>query len=340
MLDLMRKNASSWIIKLMLGSIIISFAFFFGYNRIQRSRGNLLGKNEGEAVATVNGTPISVEIFKMYLDKNLERLKDSFKGESIPDNMIEFVQKMTMQQLIQRTLLLNAAKKMGITISDIQLADAIKKDVSLMSGGKFDPEFYRERYLPYFENRYHINYEEILKEDIIINTFEKLISSGGTSLSEKSNEKEEKISWTFEVADIKPQKLVDEKVIDDAAKANEIVELFSNQPNNWKKLGKEKHVDVKTTEPLTVAERAPILNGKGSFEDFKKIFSLNEGEITSPINNGDSTFLVRLVKKNKESSADTDEPSRKYNSDFLNEWLQREAEMAKVVNYIDPKPEI
>ena len=72
MLDLMRKHASSWLIKVFLGAIIIVFSFW-GIGSYNTSRAN--------RVATVNGEPISVEAYREAYQRIIERLRQQFGNQ-------------------------------------------------------------------------------------------------------------------------------------------------------------------------------------------------------------------------------------------------------------------
>ena len=115
-------------IKLILGAIIISFAFFFGYSRMSRSRRGIAGLAPGQPVAIVNGAEISDTDFSFFYDRNMDRLEQTIKEGAINESMRKFAQSMTLQQLIQRQLLLQTAHEAGIQISDQELASTIRKN--------------------------------------------------------------------------------------------------------------------------------------------------------------------------------------------------------------------
>lgn len=326
MLDILRKHASSWLIKVILGAIIISFAFFFGYNRMTRAKRSVAGFGSSEAVATVNGVDIPASEFRFFYERNYERMKEMIKGEGAADSLTKIARSMTLQQLVQRELLLETATKLGIRVPDSELATVIRKNPELIKDGEFDPIFYRHQYLPYFENRYGINFEELVRQDLIINELHAMFAD----VDQKSPAKEQTTQWTFEVASISPKKLVEEKVVKDDAEAKKIQEAFSANPKDWKNLAKKYHSDIKAVGPITISQRMQILNGGGTFEDFEKIFTLNETKPVTSIEQADTVYMVKFAGRKTAEAA----PAADRKSDFLSDWMRRQMTTAKIQTFL------
>lgn len=328
MLDLMRKHASSWLIKFMLGAIIVSFALFFGYSRISRTRRAIGGLPEGHPVATVNRMPISVEEFRFFFDRTMDSLKTTIKDESSSKSIRNFAQMLTLQQLIRRNMELKIAGDIGISVPDEELASTIRKSIAGMRGEEFDPIFYRHQFLPFFEDRYGINYEALTRQDLSIDMLQKNFSN----LGDKPAGESENIMWTFEVAEVDPKTLTEKKVITDETEAPKIAKKFISSSNNWKKLADENKVEIKTVGPITIAERSRILGERGTIEELEQIFTLEKENpvIKSPIKRGERLFVVKLVEKKNAPIAQKE----KRTDEFLNNWLQNEITDAKIVNYL------
>src|SRR3989338_3361257 len=94
MLDQLRKNASSIIIKVILGLIILSFMLFFGYSQIESQRTESL-----RWAATVNGIPIPRQKFEIYLDQSLQNASQSFK-DGLPPEFEKILRNNLIQQLV------------------------------------------------------------------------------------------------------------------------------------------------------------------------------------------------------------------------------------------------
>src|SRR3989344_8010299 len=109
MLKIMRRHAG-WGLKVVLGIIIVSFAFFFGYNEIQRA---------GQLVAMkINDHEISFDRYNFFYDTQFERFRQIFQSESgeIPEFVKQSVQSQTQRFLAQRVLLTALAKQLGVMI--------------------------------------------------------------------------------------------------------------------------------------------------------------------------------------------------------------------------------
>jgi TRAP-type C4-dicarboxylate transport system permease large subunit len=119
MLNVMRKQAGSWMIKVILFAIVIVFVFWgVGSFRSQ----------EANKVAVVNDEIISVAEYRRTYNNLLDQYRQRF-GSSLNDGMIEMlnVKKQALDQLIDRTILLQEAKKLDLRVSDAEIAESIMK---------------------------------------------------------------------------------------------------------------------------------------------------------------------------------------------------------------------
>jgi hypothetical protein len=327
MLDVLRKHASSWLIKVILGAIIISFAFFFGYNRMSKAKRSLKGLAPGQPVAMVNGSEISDTEFRFFYERALERLRESVKDNAMAGQLQKFAQSMTLNQLIQRQLLLQTAASLGIRVTDQELANIIRKNPELIKDGQFDPIFYRHQYLPYFENRFGINYEELVRQDLTIQTLESLFQNVDGETAAQTPD-----LWTFEVVSIAPKKMVDAKFVKDEGEARSLAESFLSS-KDWKGLAQKTHAMISTVGPITIVERSKVLSGRGNFEDYSKIFMLSSARpvLEKPIEVGDSIYIVRFVEKKRSPVAG----APKQSGDFLSDWMREQMKTAKIATYLE-----
>ena len=134
MLSLLRKNAGSWMIKVLLGAIIIVFAFWgFGSYR-ERKR---------TTVATVNGQVISLSEFDETYTRLKEQLRQRF-GNNLNEDMIKTLQlkAQALNELIDQRLLLEEANRVSLRVSDNELSKAIMSIGAFQSAGIFDSRVY------------------------------------------------------------------------------------------------------------------------------------------------------------------------------------------------------
>ena len=134
MLNVMRKHAGSWMIKVILFAIVIVFVFW-GVGSF-RSR-------QASKVATVNGEIINVTDFRRAYNNLIDQYRQRF-GSNLNDGMLEMLQvkKQAVDQLVNRTILLQEAEKLGLTVSDAEVAQQIMDIPVFQSNGAFDNRRY------------------------------------------------------------------------------------------------------------------------------------------------------------------------------------------------------
>lgn len=134
MLDLLRKKAQSPLIQ---GTIlIIALVFiFWGVGSYRGSR---------NSVAQVNNETISYEEFQKAYERLSNQYREQFGG-NIPKGLLDKLdlEGQAVEQLIQRSLLRQGAKEMGIMVSDLEIQQAIEKMAAFRSNGVFNVAQYR-----------------------------------------------------------------------------------------------------------------------------------------------------------------------------------------------------
>ncbi|MFH1829771.1 MAG: SurA N-terminal domain-containing protein [Pseudomonadota bacterium] len=333
MLDILRKHASSWMIKVLLGTIVISFIFFFGYSSMRRAS---RGAHVGEAVATVNGKPLSVAEYKFLLDNNYERLRQSFGGKEVPDFVRKMAQSSTLRQLITRELGLTQADEMGIVISDARLANAIMQTPYAQKDGEFDSIFYRHQFLPYFKERFGLNYENFVLEDLKLETLASMfenIDQAQTSNDDSDTSRVE-YEWTFESITLDSSDLLESKAIKSSDETKDLAKLLiSADPKKWKGMLSAFKITPTKIGPIAIRERKALLDGHGNIDDMTEIFGLTAEKpiIAKPIERGEKIYIVRLVeKKETKSDKSTFWPAR----NFFSSWMAKLSEKAKVQSFL------
>jgi len=122
-------------IKTVLILVALSFVAWGGY----RMREERLTR-----VATVNGESITAEEFNSAYRNLMEQLQQSF-GNNLNEEMIRMlkVDRQALERLINQTILLQQARKLGIRVSESELAETIRKMPAFQKAGLFDPQRYR-----------------------------------------------------------------------------------------------------------------------------------------------------------------------------------------------------
>lgn len=168
MLSLMRRNAGSWIIKIVLFVIVIVFMFWGvgSYSEMRRNR-----------VATVGGYTITLRDFDSTYRSMLQQLQANLGGQ-LNDEILQSMQleKQALTQLINREVVLQAASKLKLVVSDEELRSAIYSAPEFQNeNGEFDAQRYRA-----ILSNMQINdeaYEEMKRDDLLIDKLMELVLS-------------------------------------------------------------------------------------------------------------------------------------------------------------------
>ncbi len=136
MLEFLRQKAQSTVIQVIIVAIILVFVFW-GVGGQQGSGVN--------AVATVNDEPIPYSEYQRTYDERFSQLRDQLGG-SIPDGLLQSLglKEQVLEGLIQRSLIRQAAQRIGLTVSDSEVRDAIRDMEAFRNEGRFDAEWYRQ----------------------------------------------------------------------------------------------------------------------------------------------------------------------------------------------------
>lgn len=134
MLRLMRDYATSWLIKLLLGAIVIVF-IFWGVGSFRERRAS--------RVALVNGHPVPVADFNRTYNNLIEQYRQRF-GNNLTDEMLKMfgVRNQALESVVNQELLLQEAEKLNFRVSESELAEAIRQIPAFQQAGSFDVRRY------------------------------------------------------------------------------------------------------------------------------------------------------------------------------------------------------
>ena len=135
MLDFLRKRKRSWVVTFLLGLVVVVFVLFYG-GRYVREPGT-------EKVAEINGEVISQREFGIHYQKLVDVYRDLFKGALTQEALKDLKLKSTvMEQVIQRHLLLQETRRLGLEVADDELMDAIARMPEFQVDGRFSKNRY------------------------------------------------------------------------------------------------------------------------------------------------------------------------------------------------------
>lgn len=316
MLDFLRNKKDSWIIKIILGVIILAFVIFFGSDTLRQGSGNPYA-----SPAKVNG----VEINRIQFEREALTLADRY-GIDLNNHKEEdqqkhdFIFQMALNNLIQEELVLQDIKKLGLKTSKKELQNFILKDPNTFDPetNKFDFEWYRQEFLPDYKLRFGISYEKNISDNLLLQKLTSAIQKITASLNQSSEIKQtyflQNTKYNFSVIrvsqhpDPKKEKLpkdikeTDEAPVfkDKATQKKLADQIFAN----WKKnqditaLLKKNDLRKKNTGELSLVQLKSVFDGQENLEDIKILINLSE---KSPFPENYFTFdnfyyLVKLEK--------------------------------------------
>ncbi len=123
----------------------IALVFILQFGPGSRGCNAPLAPTVRDAAARVNGQEISLTEFRRAYAFRLDALRQRGGGD-LPEALArQFgIPNRVLDELINAELLQQAAEKHGITVSDADLLDYLRKDPSFQKDGQFDPETYTQ----------------------------------------------------------------------------------------------------------------------------------------------------------------------------------------------------
>lgn len=158
-LDIMRKHARSWWIKAILIAVALSFVIGFGIlNRVS-------DEDPARYVVKVGDNLVTPDEFN---DLMMSMQRDYFEkyGTEMSDDDIINAQDTIISDRIDQILETKEARRLGLVVTDAEVAEYIAGDSMFQRDGEFDYETYKdflENYLGYSEAAY----ESMVKQGLL-----------------------------------------------------------------------------------------------------------------------------------------------------------------------------
>ena len=168
MLNLMRKHASSWMIKIILFAIVVVFIFW--------GVGSFVSRKSTE-LAKINGEVISYDAYRKAYDNLLAQYRRIY-GSKLSDDLLKTLRlnEQALDQLENRVLMLQEARRLKIRVTNQELAQALQHDANFQNNGVFDYQRYRQ--ILALNNLSVEDFENSRKQDLRIGKLRALILEG------------------------------------------------------------------------------------------------------------------------------------------------------------------
>jgi len=172
MLENMRNHAQSWLAKIILGGIALSFVLW--------GIGDYFLGSRVETVAEVDGSPITDAEFRVAWQRQLDNYRRAL-GPSFSKEMVQAMglKQTTLQTLINRRLILDEARSMGLVAPHAALVAQVQSTPAFQSNGRFDTRRYEilTRNMGY---RTPADFEASLRLDMLANALQQAIMNSAT----------------------------------------------------------------------------------------------------------------------------------------------------------------
>jgi peptidyl-prolyl cis-trans isomerase D len=131
----MRKHAGSWMIKVLLGGVAITFISWGGYQYTSKRLSR---------VAIVNGETITIAEYNSAYKRLVNQVRQNF-GNNLTDELLKSLQleHKALDQLVDNILMRQAASDLDIQVTDEDLSRSIRSISAFQVAGVFNPRRYQ-----------------------------------------------------------------------------------------------------------------------------------------------------------------------------------------------------
>lgn len=136
MLELMRKHARNWLMKVILGIIIVVFIFYFG---------TMGGEQKAETIATIDGKTIAIVDFQREYQNLIDFYRQRY-GEILTDDLLKELnlKQQAFDNLIHQAIILHQANKLKLAVTTEEVKASILSLPAFQRNGAFDDRIYRQ----------------------------------------------------------------------------------------------------------------------------------------------------------------------------------------------------
>lgn len=311
MLSIMRRHVG-WGLKVILGIVIVSFVFFFGYNAIRQ-------QGADQVALEVGNEDIPFARYQFIYNQQYQNFADKFQGGEMPDFVVNSIRQTTQRLLVQRSLAKQFAEQLGLEISDSELAAFIMKDKD------FDPVSYKN-FIQYFYRQNGFAYEEVVREDLLLQKFQDWAKKIGSETPSPLAD----IQWAFEtlILEGEDKKVVAEKIQSAWAKGENAAALLASTKTKTQKVG-----------PVGFGQRHELFSGQLDEKEYLQLFaSAKPTAPAHPFIKGNRSLLARVTAVTGWDGGKTKLPTAGPQTHLIDLWFQNFANQTKVESHIPAEP--
>jgi peptidyl-prolyl cis-trans isomerase D len=168
LLNLMRKHARNWLMKIILGIIVVVFVFYFG---------SMGGKQRTERIAMIDGKPIVYADFQREYQNMLDMYRQRL-GQGLTEEMLKALnlKQQALDNLINQAIVLKKAEEMNIRVTVEDVKATILSYPAFQRNGVFNEQIYEQTLRT--NKMSPEEFEDIQKKMLITARVEDLIQDG------------------------------------------------------------------------------------------------------------------------------------------------------------------
>jgi peptidyl-prolyl cis-trans isomerase D len=178
MLRILREHASSWMLKGILILVAVTFISWGGYSYFREKKVTYAAK--------VNGVTIGEREYYDAFQDAIKQYREAL-GPSFSEKMIEelHLKDKILDNLIAKILILQEARRMGLSVSDEELREAIESAPAFQVNGQFDRRSY-ERFLR-LSRMTPEQFEQSQREDLLLSKAVSVIKMNSGKVSDEES---------------------------------------------------------------------------------------------------------------------------------------------------------
>jgi peptidyl-prolyl cis-trans isomerase D len=139
MLRFLREKGNTWLLKGLLGFVALTFVTWGGL-----SMNNSRAVPGGRVAAWVNEIPITIREFENRYYRQSEAMRRQLGEAFTPELEAQLnLRRTTFSQIVMEKLQIAEAARLGLEITDAEVAFIIQEQPSFQNAGRFDPALYR-----------------------------------------------------------------------------------------------------------------------------------------------------------------------------------------------------
>lgn len=197
MLDFLRNSSQSWLMKLILGAVVLVFVFF-GVGSYNSQTLNVL--------AEINGEMVLLSEYQQVFENALERARQQYKG-NLTDEVTNNLRKQSLNNLLGQKLIIQNSQANGFEVTDLELASWIYNNPAFQTDGRFD----RRKYTRMLKNQRitENEFERNTREQILLDKFVTFVADGIVISEEQAVKEYDKVQSRIQLSmlEISPAQL-------------------------------------------------------------------------------------------------------------------------------------